>query len=220
MRRLCLITLCCCVALCCGLSAGCGRSTPTTYYVLESTAPDMASGPLPTTSLRVAPVTVPQYADKSSLVRQGGAQAGPNAGGAHDSSVSISLDDTQQWAETLPEGIRRVVQAELAGPLRQKKVHVLANADESDSDYTLFIHVERVDVQKAAGAGANAADMGAATARLSAQWRCEKDRRVVAQGVFSDSEAMKDAAPQTQVRAQSALVRRMAAWILGQLPQL
>ena len=214
MRHLFLLTLCCCVALC-----ACGRSTPTNYYVLESTAPDMASGPLPSTSLRVAPVTVPQYADKTSLVRQGVAQQGsnsgpnqgPNAGASHGAAVSITLDDTQQWAESLPEGIRRVVQAELAEPLRQKKVHVLANADESDSDYTLFIHVERLD------SVANAAQH---TARLAAQWRCEKDRRVLAQGVFSDSESMQNDAPQTLVQAQSALVRRMAAWILGQLPKL
>ena len=207
MRRLVLLTLLfASIALC-----ACGRSTPTNYYVLESTAPDMASGPLPSTSLRVAPVTVPQYADKTSLVRQDGAQQGPNPDVSHGSAVRLSLDDTQQWAETLPDGIRRVVQAELAEPLRQKKVHVLANADESDSDYTLFIHVERLDsVAKAAQH----------TARLAAQWRCEKDRRVLAQGVFSDSETMQDDAPQTLVQAQSALVRRMAAWILGQLPKL
>lgn len=211
MRHLVLLTLLfASIALC-----ACGRSTPTSYYVLESTAPDMASGPLPSTSLRVAPVTVPQYADKTSLVRQDGAQQGqnpgPNPGASHSSAVRLSLDDTQQWAETLPEGIRRVVQAELAEPLRQKKVHVLANADESDSDYTLYIHVERLD------SVANAAQH---TARLAAQWRCEKDRRVLAQGVFSDSETMQDDAPQTLVQAQSALVRRMAAWILGQLPKL
>lgn len=206
MRHLVLLTmLFAAIALC-----ACGRSTPTNYYVLESTAPDMASGPLPSTSLRVAPVTVPQYADKTNLVRQGVAQQGANAG-ANGSAVSISLDDTQQWAETLPEGIRRVVQAELAEPLRQKKVHALANADESDSDYTLFIHVERLD------SVANAAQH---TARLTAQWRCEKDRRVLAQGVFSDSETMQNDAPQTLVQAQSALVRRMAAWILEQLPKL
>lgn len=201
MRHLVLLTLLfAAIALC-----ACGRSTPTSYYVLESTAPDMASGPLPSTSLRVAPVTVPQYADKTSLVRQDG------VGASRSSAVRLSLDDTQQWAETLPEGIRRVVQAELAEPLRQKKVHVLANADESDSDYTLFIHVERLD------SVANAAQH---TARLAAQWRCEKDRRVLAQGVFSDSETMQDDAPQTLVQAQSSLVRRMAAWILGQLPKL
>ena len=192
MRRLILLSLLLSSLVLCA----CGRSAPTSYYVLESAAPEMASGPLPSTSLRVAPVTVPQYHEKVGLIRNG------------STPVSISVSDTQQWAESLPEGIRRVVQAEMAEPLRQKKIHVLANADESDSDYSLFIHVERLDF------------VGADTVRLTAQWRCEKANRILAQGVFSDSEKVRDDSAQAQVQAQSALVRRMAAWILEQLPKL
>lgn len=189
MRRCFLLALCVCLTLC-----ACGRSTPTRYYVLESAAPEVASGDMPATSLRVAAVSVPQYLDRTSLVQRG-AQAG-----------SLNVDDTQQWAEPLAEGVRRVVQEALAAPLRQKGVHVLANADDSDSDYVLFIHVERLEA------------FSADTARLAAQWRCEKNRRIVGQGVFSASEKMAGEGTSALVQAHSALVRQMAAWILERLP--
>lgn len=188
MRRCLLLVLCVCFALC-----ACGRSTPTRYYVLESAAQPAASGDMPATRLRVAPVSVPHYLDRTSLVQRG-TQAG-----------SLDVDDTQQWAEPLAEGVRRVVQEELAGPLRQKGVHVLANADDSDSNYMLFIHVERLEA------------FSADTARLTAQWRCEKNRRIVAQGVFSASEKLAGEGTPALVQAQSSLVRQLATWILGHL---
>ena len=189
MRRCFLLALCVCFALC-----ACGRSTPTRYYVLESAAQNLPSGDMPATSLRVAVVSVPQYLDRTSLVQRG-AQTG-----------SLNVDDTQQWAEPLAEGVRRVVQEALAGPLRQKGVHVLANADDSDSDYTLYLHVERLEA------------FSTDTARLTAQWRCEKNHRVVAQGVFSASENLASGADTAAlVQAHSSLVRQMASWILEHL---
>lgn len=185
-----LSTLCVCVALC-----ACGRSTPTRYYVLESTGPAVVSGDLPATSLRVAPVTVPQYLDRTGLVWHG---AQPE---------NLTVEESHQWAEPLADGIRRVVQAELAAPLRGKGVHVLANADDSDSTYVLFIHVERLEAVQSG------------TVRLVAQWHCDKNGRAVAQGVFAENRAVEGTGMTAQVQAQSALVRQLAAWIEGQLPQ-
>lgn len=190
MYRL-LFGLCVCLALC-----ACGRSTPTSYYMLESAAEAGASGDLPKTSLRVAPVSLPQYLNHTGLVRPGA------------QTVHLTVDDSHQWAEPLSEGIRRVVQAELAGPLRQMGVHVQANADDSDSDYTLFVHVERLDT----GKGGEVV--------LVAQWRCEQGRKVLAQGVFSGSGKIPGETAVALVQAQSSLVRQMAQWILEHLPKL
>lgn len=179
---------------CLSLSA-CSRSTPTSYYVLESAESDSASGPLPSTSLRVAPVTVPHYLDRNGLIRNGG------------SPVSIDLSDTHQWAEPPAEGIRRVIQAEMAGPMLQRQIHVQANADDSESDYNLFVHVENFAVQNPGNV------------RLTATWRCDKGRRTIAQGLFNASENLADDTVQTMVKAQSSLVRQLARWILGQMPR-
>ena len=186
-----LSSLCLCVALC-----ACGRSTPTYYYVLESTAATAVSGDLPATSLRVAPVSVPQYLDRTGLVRHG---AQPE---------NLTVEESHQWAEPLAEGIRRVVQAELAAPLRGKGVHVLANADDSDSTYTLFIQVERLEAVQPG------------TVRLVAQWRCDRNGRTRAQGIFAENRAVEGEGVTAQVQAQSALVRQLAAWIEAQLPNL
>lgn len=190
-RHLPLLILGLCLVLC-----ACSRSTPTFYYVLESSESSSASGPLPATSLRVAPVTVPHYLDRNSLIRHG------------SSHVSLDLSDTHQWAEPPADGIRRVIQAEIAGPLRQRQINVRANADDSDSDYHLFVHVENFAVQNPG------------TVRLTASWRCEKDRRVIAQGLFNASESLADETVPTLVRAQSSLVRQLANWLLKQMPDL
>lgn len=186
-----LLFFCLCILLC-----ACSRSTPTYYYVLESSESDSASGPLPATSLRVAPVTVPHYLDRNSLIRNGGSPA------------SLDLSDSHQWAEPPADGIRRVIQAEIAGPLRKRQIHVQANADDSESDYTLFVHVE------------NFASQNPGTVRLTATWRCEKGRKVIAQGLFNASEVLADETVPALVRAQSSLVRQMASWMLDQMPDL
>ena len=183
--------LCVCVAFC-----ACGRSMPTHYYILESSGTTMTSGGLPTTSLRVAPVSVPQYLDRTGIVRHG------------VQPENLTVEETYQWAEPLAEGIRRVVQEELAGLLRGKGVHVLANADDSDSTYTLFIHVERLEAVQPG------------SVRLMAQWRCDRNAHTKAQGFFAEDCTVEGEGITAQVQAQSVLVRHLAAWIESQLPNL
>ena len=191
MRCISLAGLCICLVLC-----ACGRSIPTSYYILESASSAMESGDMPKTSLRVAPVSVPAYLDRTGLVRHG------------DGAGNLTVEENHQWAEPLAEGIRRVLQEELAAPLRSRGVHVLANADDSDSDTILHVHVERLDAAKPG------------MVRMVAQWRCDKNGRSVAQGVFAENCVVSGSGMTPLVEAQGTLVRQLAAWILDHLPRL
>ena len=51
------------------LMAACSRSTPTNYYLLESRLTPVSAESLPGKSLRVAPVTVPEYLDRGGIAR-------------------------------------------------------------------------------------------------------------------------------------------------------
>ena len=50
------------------LLTACGRSTPTNYYLLESSLGPVQADGLPAKSLRVAQVSVPEYLDRSGIV--------------------------------------------------------------------------------------------------------------------------------------------------------
>ena len=65
-RKILLLSLALLVLLC-----GCGRSTPTRYYLLESALGPVKADSLPSKSLRVAQVTVPDYQLSLAIGREG-----------------------------------------------------------------------------------------------------------------------------------------------------
>ncbi len=54
------------------LLAACARSTPTNFYLLESRLTPVSTDSLPAKSLRVAPVSVPEYLDREGIVSRVG----------------------------------------------------------------------------------------------------------------------------------------------------
>ena len=80
------------------LLTACGRSTPTNYYLLESSLGPVQADGLPAKSLRVAQVSVPEYLDRSGIVSR------------VDGQTQLIVAQFHAWAEPVSNGVRRVTQ--------------------------------------------------------------------------------------------------------------
>jgi len=84
------------------LLSACGTTPPSSHYRLT------ASQALPTTSnglsLGVGPVNIPEYLNRNGIVRS-------------DGGNSITIADSERWAEPLEDGVTRVVILNLASML-------------------------------------------------------------------------------------------------------
>lgn len=87
------------------LLTACGRSTPTNYYLLESSLGPVQADGLPAKSLRVAQVSVPEYLDRSGIVSR------------VDGQTQLIVAQFHAWAEPVSNGVRRVIQEVLTPPL-------------------------------------------------------------------------------------------------------
>ena len=115
------------------LIAACSRSTPTNYYLLESRLAPVSAESLPGKSLRVAPVSVPEYLDRDGIVSRVG------------ESTQLVVAQFHSWAEPLSHGVRRVTREVLTRPMLHAGINVLPAGDESTADYILYLDVQRLD---------------------------------------------------------------------------
>ena len=109
------------------LLCGCGRSTPTRYYLLESALGPVKADSLPSKTLRVAQVTVPDYLDRNSIVSRVNGQ------------TELIVSQFHAWAEPVGHGVRRVVQEVLTAPMLAAGFNVLAAGDDTRADYVLLV---------------------------------------------------------------------------------
>ena len=179
------------------LLCGCGRSTPTRYYLLESALGPVKADSLPSKTLRVAQVTVPDYLDRNSIVSRVNGQ------------TELIVSQFHAWAEPVGHGVRRVVQEVLTAPMLAAGFNVLASGDDTRADYGLLVDVQRLD----GNFDANAV--------LEARWTL-KNRHddVLARGIYADAEPVNGKTYDALTAAESTMVRRMAEHLATRLPTL
>ncbi|MBD5553270.1 MAG: membrane integrity-associated transporter subunit PqiC [Desulfovibrio sp.] len=180
------------VALC-----ACGRSTPTKYYLLESSLGAMNATSLPAKTLRVAQVEGPAYLNRNNIVSRVRGE------------TQLILAEFHLWAEPVNNGVRRVVEETLTGPMLKQGVNVLPSATEEHGDYVLLIDLQRLDGnfnEKAV---------------LESRWALldRQDKRLGG-GIYSAEEMVPGASYDLLVGAESSLVRNFGKYLAGELPSL
>lgn len=189
------------LSLACGAlllnAAACGRSTPTNYYLLESGLPPMQAADLPRTTLRVAQVEAPTYLNRNNIVSR------------VKGETRLILAEFHLWAEPVTNGVRRVVEEILTGPLLDAGITVLPTGTESGGDYVLLLDLQRLDGnfnEKAV---------------LECRWTLlDQDEKPVDRGIFAAEEQVAGADYNTLVGAESSLVRNLGRKLAETLPNL
>lgn len=183
--------------LCLGALSGCGRSTPTSYYLLESGIAPLQVESLPPTTLRVAMVETPSYLNRNNIVSRVQGQ------------TRLILAEFHLWAEPVSNGVRRVVQEVLAPALLDAKITVLPSSMAAGGDYVLLLDIERLDGnfnEKAV---------------LESRWTLlDKKDAKLANGVFSAEEDVQGSDYNILAGAESRLVRRLGDYLAGRLASL
>jgi uncharacterized lipoprotein YmbA len=132
------------------LAAAACESTPPDYYYLQSLGPAEAGIDDYQARLVVEEVTLPNYLNRSDIVTQ-------------QQVNRLDVAETEKWAEPLDAGVARVLRADLAHLLAERRVLVTPR-DFTDPDARLYVHISRFEVS------------GGSEAVLDAQWRLERSR--------------------------------------------
>lgn len=176
---------------------GCGRSTPTNFYLLESSLGPIQVDNMPVKTLRVAQVDVAGYLNRNNIVSRVAGE------------TKLILAEFHLWAEPVGSGVRRVVEEELTRPLLEAGVTVLPGTSESRSDYLLLLDVQRLDGnfnEKAV---------------LECRWSLlNNDDKPMERGIFAAEEHVNGSDYNILVGAESKLVKDMAAHLAEKLPAL
>lgn len=176
---------------------GCFRSTPTNYYLLESSQKPFSADNLPGKSLRVAQVEVPGYLNRNNIVSR------------VQGETKLILAEFHLWAEPVGAGVRRVVEEVLTRPLLENGVNVLPSGTESGGDYVLLLDLQRLDGnfnEKAV---------------LECRWTLlDRDEKPLRRGIFAAEEMVNGADYNILVGAESKLARELGQYLAQCLPPL
>lgn len=174
----------------------CGRSTPTQYYLLESSIGPVQVDNLPHTSLRVTQVETPAYLNRNNIVSR------------VDGQTRLILAEFHLWAEPVGSGVRRVVEEVLTAPLLEKGINVLPAGSEERGDFILLLDLQRLDGnfnEKAV---------------LECYWTLlDREDRPLGRGIFAAEEMVNGADYNVLVAAESRLVRNLGSYLGEKLPQ-
>lgn len=176
-----------------GLCA-CGRSTPTNYYLLESSPGQIQAESLPAGTLRVAMVEGPNYLNRNNIVSR--VKGEPR----------LILAEFHLWAEPVTNGVRRVIAETLTKPLLADGITVLPPGSSNGGDYVLLLDIQRLDGnfdEKAV---------------LECHWSLlDKNEKALGSGIYSSEEMVRGANYNALVDAESRLVRRMGDYLAQKL---
>ena len=111
------------------LGAGCASPASRFYTLSAANAPAATSSNL---SMVVGPVSVPAVVDRPQIV----VSTGPN---------QVRLDEFNQWASPLQNGIARVVTENLVAMLGTPRVVLFSQTLGMDADYRAAIEVQRFE---------------------------------------------------------------------------
>lgn len=177
--------------------AGCGRSSPTNYYLLESRLGPMKVDNLPERTLRVAQVETPAYLNRNNIVSRVAGQ------------TKLILAEFHLWAEPVGNGVRRVVEETLTGPMLAAGINVLPYGTEERGDYVLLIDIQRLD--------GNFNEKAVLESRWTLLDRSEKP---IGRGIYSAEEMVAGADYNILVNAESSLTRGFGKYLAKKLPPL
>lgn len=186
------IVLCACCIL--NVIVGCGGRSPATYYyVLDSSQPIVEAVQNKKAALQLRKVDIPTYLDRNSIVTRS------------QSGVQVTLSEYHKWAESLSNGMQRVLAEALAPPLAEKGIALEPMDDHSRDSLQLFVQVLRFD-------GALNADTV-----LEVRWSLRtSDDNIVVQGSFMERDPA-GGTYETLVKAQSALLVRFGQSLIDPL---
>jgi hypothetical protein len=117
------------------LLSACGSAPIEHYYTLLGTSPvahviDAAAEPTP--AITIASVTLPEAVERSELVVRSG-------------SNSVTVMETQRWAESLKSAVPRAIAGDLSRLLDGATVSVQADNASRDAKYLVYIDITRFD---------------------------------------------------------------------------
>lgn len=175
----------------------CARSSPTNYYLLESSLGPLQANNVPARTLRVAQVEVPGYLNRNNIVSR------------VDGQTRLILAEFHLWAEPVSAGVRRVVEEILTRPMLDAGVYVLPAGTASGGDYVLLLDVQRLDGnfnEKAV---------------LECHWTLlDANERAMERGIFSAEEMVAGADYNILVGAESKLLKDLGQYLSERLPGL
>lgn len=175
----------------------CGRSTPVNYYLLESAAAPLNTNSMPRKSLRVAQVEIPGYLNRNNIVSR------------VNGNAKLVLAEFHLWAEPVSNGVRRVIEETITGPLYQQGINVLPGSSESGSDYLLVLDVQRLD--------GNFHSL----AVLECKWALlDHSGRALDRGIFSAEEMVDGDDYNILVATESSLLHKFGEYLATRLPTL
>lgn len=174
----------------------CGRSTPTQYYLLESSLGTVQAESLPKTTLRIAQVETPAYLNRNNIVSR------------VDGQTRLILAEFHLWAEPVGNGVRRVVEEVLTQPLLAQGINVLPFGTEERGDYVLLLDLQRLDGnfnEKAV---------------IVCYWTLlDRNDNTLGRGIFSAEEQVQGADYNILVGAESKLTRDLGVYLGQKLPE-
>lgn len=174
---------------------GCGRSTPTNFYLLESSLGPWQADSLPAKTLRVAQVEIPSYLNRNNIVSRVNGQ------------TKLILAEFHLWAEPVSAGVRRVIEESLARPMLEAGVAVMPAGAVSGGDYVLLLDVQRFDGnfnEKAV---------------LECYWDLrDANEKSLAKGVYSAEKMVAGSDYNLLVQAESALTQNFGKYLATRLP--
>lgn len=172
-----------CASLLLSLSFGCvGRSPETFFYVLNSDQKAAPAIPVKKAALQFRRIDIPGYLDRNAIVTRS-----PN-------NVQVTLSDYHQWAESLGNGMRRVLAEVMAPRFAEQGISLEPFDAEGAGPLQFFVQVLRFD-----------GTLGGETV-LEARWTLRTGAdKIIAQGNFAASEPA-GLNYESLVKAQSSLL--------------
>lgn len=112
--------------------AACGSSPPVRYFTLQAPAIDYHQDAPGTPALSLGPLRLPEYLDRSQMVRRG-------------AGAEIVVDGQSRWAEPLDQAVHRVVARTVDGLADALIVVAYPTTSMIDPDYRLVGSIYRFD---------------------------------------------------------------------------
>jgi len=117
------------------LAYGCGSSPPVRYFTLDPIEAEFATDQSDITVLALGPLALPEYLDRSPMVRRG-------------TGAELVVDELHRWAEPLGDGLHRVLARNVDG-LSDRLVVVAYPANAlAAADYRLVGRIDRFEIDR------------------------------------------------------------------------
>lgn len=176
------------------LLTGCASSPPARFYSINSGITPAPANTAATTTIAIAPVTVPEMVDRPQIVTR-------------SARNEINFSEFARWAEPLKQATARAIGDQLAQQIPGATVFTYPQGANVDAQYQLLIEVSRFD----AVLGESLTLEALWTLKSSAAQKPQTGRSVVNEPLQGDKSY--DALAAATGRAMASLSREIAAAI-------